>query len=278
MKKTIILLSLFLIAKISVSQCTDLFFSEYIEGTSNNKAIEIYNPTSSPIDLTDYRVLRHNTAAVLPTDSLTLSGTLNSGDVYVIGNPYAPQSIISVSDITDDITFFGGDDALTLKKISTNTIIDKIGETNGVDPGGDWTVGSGATSEYTLIRKIGVKQGNINWAVASTEWDVYPVDMIDSLGGHTMTSCATTGIENSDLSSSVSVFPNPTQNNVNLTFNENVNNVEVSLFNSVGKLLYNKKLIGNYNLEVSLPIEKGVYFIKIETDLGKTETIKVVKE
>ena len=29
----------------------DLFFSEYVEGSSNNKALEIYNGTGAPIDL-----------------------------------------------------------------------------------------------------------------------------------------------------------------------------------------------------------------------------------
>jgi len=36
--------------------CSDLFFSEYIEGGSNNKAIEIYNPTGSSINLSGYTV------------------------------------------------------------------------------------------------------------------------------------------------------------------------------------------------------------------------------
>ena len=37
---------------------TELFISEYVEGTSNNKAIEIYNPTGAAVDLAagDYRV------------------------------------------------------------------------------------------------------------------------------------------------------------------------------------------------------------------------------
>lgn len=38
--------------------CSDLFFSEYIEGSKNNKALEIYNPTSQTINLSDYRIIR----------------------------------------------------------------------------------------------------------------------------------------------------------------------------------------------------------------------------
>ena len=31
--------------------CTELFISEYVEGSSNNKAIEIYNPTGVAVNL-----------------------------------------------------------------------------------------------------------------------------------------------------------------------------------------------------------------------------------
>ena len=36
------------------SQCDELFISEYVEGSRNNKALEIYNPTGSTIDLSQY--------------------------------------------------------------------------------------------------------------------------------------------------------------------------------------------------------------------------------
>ncbi|TAE50313.1 MAG: lamin tail domain-containing protein, partial [Bacteroidetes bacterium] len=42
------------------SQCTDLFFSEYLEGSSNNKAVEVYNPTASPVNLAGYKIYRYN--------------------------------------------------------------------------------------------------------------------------------------------------------------------------------------------------------------------------
>ena len=64
----------------------DLFFSEYIEGSSSNKALEIYNPTGSEVDLSNYRVIRANNGAVALSDSVVLSGTLADKDVFVIGN------------------------------------------------------------------------------------------------------------------------------------------------------------------------------------------------
>ena len=35
----------------NAQDCTELFISEYVEGSHNNKALEIYNPTDTDIDL-----------------------------------------------------------------------------------------------------------------------------------------------------------------------------------------------------------------------------------
>ena len=40
-----------LMCGLQAQNCTDLFISEYIEGSYNNKAIELYNPTNEAIDL-----------------------------------------------------------------------------------------------------------------------------------------------------------------------------------------------------------------------------------
>lgn len=172
------------------SQCSDLFFSEYLEGTSNNKAIEIYNPTPTTVNLTDYVIYRYNNGSPTPSDSLFPQGTLAAGQVWVAGNPSAVTAILNVSDTLHTITFFNGDDAMSLKNRSTNTVLDIIGII-GVDPGTNWPVGSGATSEFTLVRNTGTQEGNVNWAVAATEYDVYAQNTFTFLGNHTMTPCCT---------------------------------------------------------------------------------------
>ncbi|MFK7787414.1 MAG: lamin tail domain-containing protein [Crocinitomicaceae bacterium] len=191
MKRIITLSIAMLAATVSLAQCSELFFSEYIEGSSNNKALEIYNPTSGPIDLADYVVKRHTNGS--PTASGTYDfpvGTiLAAGDVYVIGNSSADPAILAVTDTTNAATFFNGDDALILENIATGDTIDVIGQV-GIDPGANWPVGTGATSEFTLTRMIGIQQGNNDWSTAAAEWDVLPQNTFDSLGMHTMTSCA----------------------------------------------------------------------------------------
>ncbi len=188
MIKRLLVPAFLLISAAASAQCNDLFFSEYLEGASNNKAIEIYNPTSSAINLTDYVIYRYNNGSPTPTDSLFPLDILAAGDVWVAGNPSAVAAILSESDTLHTITFFNGDDALSLKKISSNTVLDIIGII-GVDPGTNWPVGTGATSEFTLTRMIGTQQGNLTWSTAATEYNVHPQNTFDSLGFHTMTSC-----------------------------------------------------------------------------------------
>jgi hypothetical protein len=170
---------------VAAAQANDLFFSEYLEGSGNNKAIEIFNPTGNTVNLADYRIYRYNNGSTTPTDSLVMIGTLAPGEVYVAGNPSAVAAIIAVSDTLHTITFFNGDDAMELKNISTNKRLDVVGLI-GVDPGTNWLVGTGATSEFTLVRRNSVSQGNTNWAVNATEWDVYPQNTTSFLGSHTM--------------------------------------------------------------------------------------------
>jgi hypothetical protein len=164
----------------------DLFFSEYIEGSSNNKAIEIYNPTANAVDLSQYTISLFTNGSTTPT-SRTLTGTLNAGDVYVIANSQANAEILAVADLT--IAFasgqFGanwnGDDAIGLYK--GTTLIDVFGVI-GVDPGTLWTVGTGSTLDYTLVRKSSVSSGVTTWN--PSEWDVLPNNTVSSLGSHTI--------------------------------------------------------------------------------------------
>jgi predicted extracellular nuclease len=165
----------------------DLFFSEYIEGGSSNKALEIFNPLDVAVDLADYKVVLYANGATAPGNTLTFTeGTmLASGEVYVIYNSSAAQAIIDQGDVESSVTYFNGDDAVALVKIEGETerpidIIGKIGE----DPGSSWTVGTGSTADYTLVRKETINMPNL--VFTANEWEVYPKDEFTYLGSHTM--------------------------------------------------------------------------------------------
>lgn len=174
-----------LVLSISASaQCTDLFFSEYIEGSSSNKALEVYNPTNAAVSLDDYVIYRCNNGSVTATDSLFPQGTLASNDVFVISNSSAAKAgITSNSDTTHTMTFYNGDDAVILINKATGDTLDIIGVI-GVDPGSGWTVGSGATNNFTLVRNYNVKNGTKDWSTASSNWDVYAIDEDSYIGAH----------------------------------------------------------------------------------------------
>lgn len=164
----------------------ELFFSEYIEGSSNNKALELYNPTEATIDLSAYRIEVHSNGSLIddtPSNSLDLTGTLASGEVYVIYNSSAVTDISTVGDVTSTVTYFNGDDIIVLKK--DGVIIDVIGIPTGTDPGDGWEVGgvANATMDHTLVRKPNVVGPNDTWD--PTEWTVYDNGTHEYLGSHT---------------------------------------------------------------------------------------------
>lgn len=166
----------------ATTACDELFFSEYIEGTGSNKALEIYNASSTAKNLSGYSVQTYSNGSPTATYSLNLSGTIASHDVYVITNAGASLSgIINNSDVTSNVTFFDGNDAIVLKK--NGIVIDKIGNL-GEDPGFAWQVGSGSTAEFTLVRKNTVDRPNTYWPDAQNEWDVFAQNTTTYLGSH----------------------------------------------------------------------------------------------
>ncbi|MEQ8926598.1 MAG: lamin tail domain-containing protein [Fulvivirga sp.] len=176
---------------------SDLFISEYIEGSSSNKALEIYNNSGAVADLSLYRIVRYNNGSTTASDTLELAdvgATLAAGDLIVIANPSASTDILNVADITSEITFYNGDDALRLYK--EDQLIDEFGEV-GVDPGSAWDVAGGsgvtnggATAEFTLVRKSSIMAGNpvplgsFGTNPTDSEWTVFAQDDFSNLGFH----------------------------------------------------------------------------------------------
>ncbi|MFM7661111.1 MAG: lamin tail domain-containing protein [Bacteroidota bacterium] len=85
MKKSLLAILTFASGITFAQDCAKIFISEYVEGWSNNKALEIYNPTSAPIDLSQYFVARYSNGSTTATvvNSVQLSGTIAPYDVYV---------------------------------------------------------------------------------------------------------------------------------------------------------------------------------------------------
>lgn len=167
---------------------SDLLFSEYVEGSSNNKAVEIWNHTGATIDLgaDGYKIQIYFNGAVTPQNTINLTGTLASSDAFVVVNSSAGAPLLALADLTSGLLSFNGDDAVVLVKGASNAIVDVIGQI-GFDPGSEWGTGVVSTADNTLRRKALVCDGDTDGSDAfdpSLEWDGYAQDTFDGLGSH----------------------------------------------------------------------------------------------
>ncbi len=136
-----------------------LLITEYLEGSGNNKAVELSNLGSDAVDLSQYRLALYANGKPIsesPTNSLALQGTLAPGATLVLANPSANAEILAKTTQTSGNLVFNGDDALVLYRGSE--IIDSVGQV-GVDPGTAWVSGSVSTLDMTLRRKATVTMG-----------------------------------------------------------------------------------------------------------------------
>ena len=175
---------------------TELYFSEYIEGSSYNKALEIYNGTGAAIDLATggYNVQMYFNGSTSAGLTINLAGSVADGDVFVVAHSSAVAIILAQADQTSGAGFFNGDDAVVLRK--GTTILDVIGQI-GYDPGTEWGSGLVSTADNTLRRKDTICAGDPDGSNAfdpSLEWDGYATDTFGGLGAHTA-SCAPTTLE-----------------------------------------------------------------------------------
>jgi len=165
---------------------TTLFFSEYIEGSSNNKALEIFNPFQSTVSLDTCRIRIYYNGNPSPGTTINLTGfSIPSRDVFVVCNSSAASEILSVCDLQNTSVNFNGDDAVELNCDSNPVdIIGKIGE----DPGTEWGTGNQSTADNTLVRKCNISSGDSNGSDSfdpAAQWDGYPIDTFTYLNSHT---------------------------------------------------------------------------------------------
>jgi len=184
----------------SDNQTVNLFFSEYAEGSSNNKYVEIYNPSSTTVNLNNYQIKGTNNGTAWGDNGereLALGGTLAANSVYIICTDAADPAIIAKADLAlpyESPVHYNGNDAIAIFGIDGSgnftVIMDVIGVQSS-DPGpAGWNVAgvTGATKDHTLVRKSSISKGNTNWensagtSASDSEWEVKDVDDWTSLG------------------------------------------------------------------------------------------------
>jgi predicted extracellular nuclease/endonuclease I len=156
----------------------DLFFSEYVEGSSFNKAVEIYNPTNSAIDLSTYTFKIYSNGNASPTGTYTLTGEILPNDVVVLGSSQIADSS-ELKGYVDQFTGavnFNGDDYIEL--LNGEIIIDTVGF---------YAVRQSWGANVTLVRKAQVVSGDDNRSdefVVADQWESHSRDTFTFLGSH----------------------------------------------------------------------------------------------
>ncbi|MGM0550919.1 MAG: lamin tail domain-containing protein [Bacteroidota bacterium] len=166
-----------------------VLFTEYIEGSSYNKALEIGNLSDTPMDLSDYEIRMAPNGGDWKY-TLQPQHKLNAGDVFVIAHNRAEEALLAVADTLHSVANFNGDDAIGL--FYKGTLMDVLG-IYGEDPGNGWEVAgiSNATKDHTLIRKAEVIKGTTYWSESAgtdsvdAQWIVKPQDYSQNLGSLT---------------------------------------------------------------------------------------------
>ena len=227
-----------------------LFFSEYVEGSSYNKAVEITNTTGNTVDLTEYTIKLQSNGAGDWNTGLNLTGMLDNSNTYVVANNRMLAACINNRTffLTNSATInFNGNDALGLFK--GNQLVDIIGIFNSAEKYGE---------DKTLRRKT--EKGNLVYT--ASEWEILAKDDCNGLGVLN-TFLSTQNTVKTDLK----LLNNPAESNGSLHFSgENLSKYSVfRMYDTSGKMVksYNQPFKTSNNIQIN-GLTKGIYFIMID--------------
>ena len=161
----------------------DLIISEYIEGSSNNKAIEIYNADSVAGNLDSCVLNIYFAPNSTVGNAIDLAGTLDPGQTYVVcDNDFEEPDLCDA--LVSAGNFWNGDDSIEL--LCGSTTLDVLGQI-GFDPGAEWIVGGVGTQDETIRRDCTVTAGDTDGTDVfdpSAQWESFAQDTFDGLGVH----------------------------------------------------------------------------------------------
>ncbi|GAA3777154.1 hypothetical protein GCM10022423_35660 [Flavobacterium ginsengiterrae] len=245
---------------------TDLLFSEYIEGSGNNKALEIANNTGSSVNLSAYTIKKQTNGSGSWSTGLALSGTLTTGSKFVVVNSSMssscfPTSSANISTTATELTF-NGNDAVGLFK--NGVLIDIIGTFNGGT--------ANFAVDVTLRRKSTVTSPSTTFNL-SAQWDSYSQDTCNNLGSKKV---PLTEEEIVETSNDVLIFPNPSDGNFNIGLNNFDTPYNLEIFSFTGQKVFEKPNSTDSVIAAG-QLAKGIYVVKIEKD-SQTIIKKIIVE
>lgn len=158
----------------------DLFISEYVEGSGNNKALELYNPTAQDIALNGYAIKVYFNGSTNIGTTINLQGTVPANGTFVYASSSAAAGLVALANQTSSSSLWNGNDAITLTK--NDSVVDSIGQI-GVDPGAAWGSGDITTINDTLRRKGVLYDTNPSDSFEpSVQWSGFAQDDFSDIG------------------------------------------------------------------------------------------------
>lgn len=239
------------VTTLAAPAATELYISEYYEGTSNNKVLEITNPTLSAISLSGYSIKKQSNGSGAWSFELTLSGTINPKSTFLLKNSLSSLSscTFTAQSVVGAPIDFNGDDPVALFK--NGTLIDVVGTFNGT---------TNFAKDTDLRRNVIIP----NPVYTPSEWDVLAITTTvpncENLGIANPASAL--GVKDTTLNpTDVVILPNPVKGDVMMVKNvKNNSNYEIIDFS--GKLVQKGKLMNDTIHVNGLP--KGNYILKID--------------
>ena len=240
------------------SSTNEIFISEYVEGSSNNKALEIANFTGNLINLSGYTIARDVNGNGTYGAALQLTGMLATGNVHVISRGNASAETVALADqiSSGDAMSFNGDDPVGLFK--NGVLIDIFGNFGGTNN----------FANATYRRKQTVINPTTVFDLAG-EWVTSTTNDITDLGSHSAP------LGSNDLQeNSFSFFPNPAR--LNKLFFKSNRQLSIEVYSLTGKLILNTTIDSSKSLDIS-SLNTGLFIIKMRSDSG-TKIKKLIRE
>jgi endonuclease I len=240
------------------SSTNEIFISEYVEGSSNNKALEIANFTGNLINLSGYTIARDVNGNGTYGAALQLTGMLATGNVHVISRGNASAETVALADqiSSGDAMSFNGDDPVGLFK--NGVLIDIFGNFGGTNN----------FANATYRRKQTVINPTTVFDLAG-EWVTSTTNDITDLGSHSAP------LGSNDLQeNSFSFFPNPAR--LNKLFFKSTRPLSIEVYSLTGKLILNTTIDSSKSLDIS-SLNTGLFIIKMRSDSG-TKIKKLIRE
>lgn len=291
------------------AQISDLIISEYVEGSGNNRAIELYNGTGNPVDLKNYRLERDLNGNGTFSYFYNLSGILEDKGIIVIGNPNASAELIRKATILHQaFTEFTGNDQIRLLKNGVE--IDRIGIAGNINFAQNCT--------YVRVSTVTSPKSGEQNPKTNGEWTYFPTDsfndlgiffyatnsfdfLYDDTGNRKQRKCVILKSEAPEKQSttediftpkevepvvdtfgerSIQIYPNPTQGllYIEITGSEESETHTYTLYGMNGSMILNGKGTGSNPIHIDMSrYTNGIYLLVIKSD-GEQNSYKIIKE